>query len=518
MSDTFATLGDDDTTLTPRQIAVVKVVTTVVGSLSALGATFIVVTFLMLRRREERRSGALLRNLGAAFRSPASGYGVASFASPAFGSDSAGGTSAAPSPLLGGRGHARGATAGSARLSTPSARVSTERLLELYSGMLLWLSAADLVGALAYAGLSEANGDPRVCVAQSLLIEFSDLASMLWTCAMAYELYKIVVPKYGILRDPALRHTAYFWGCWLLPLLCVCVPLGFRATDGPHGLFGLTGGWCWLRGWPLRISYYGALVLAVLFCLSMYVVVLLRTRRQLRRARRPHARAALCRISAYPAIFVLTNSFAIVSRATEFVDGRQTYALLLLQAFFSPLQGLANALVYGSSNRVVKEIWLRRDGDGRGGHCCRSGGYVCGGYGDDDPDGVLGGAAHGERRTLLSGGGCGRAARLPARGGSGEPGELASTLSPQGGGLPGAGGRDGPQSYQSSLNSLSTSGSNVLEGGSLNSFRDRLRSEDSAFGSFPVEGIGGSSGGTGPDPQCSFGAPLEHGAASTVLR
>ena len=34
-------------------------------------------------------------------------------------------------------------------------RVSTSRLLELYAGMLCWLSLADLVGALAYV-LSEA--------------------------------------------------------------------------------------------------------------------------------------------------------------------------------------------------------------------------------------------------------------------------------------------------------------------------------------------------------------------------
>ena len=72
--------------------------------------------------------------------------------------------------------------------------------------MLLWLSAADLVGALAYL-LSEANGDTRVCVAQAVLIELSDIASMMWTCAMAFELFTIVVPKHGILRDPARRHA-----------------------------------------------------------------------------------------------------------------------------------------------------------------------------------------------------------------------------------------------------------------------------------------------------------------------
>jgi cAMP receptor-like G-protein coupled receptor len=203
------------------------------------------------------------------------------------------------------------------------------------------------------------------CYVQAIGNSVFELASVLWTTAIAMTLYLFIFlrvqPERVERRLPLMALV-----CFGLPLVLALLPL---ADDA----YGPSGAWCWVRtGTSARLAawqfgiFYGPLWVAILFNAFVY----LRTWRLLRRmlsAAGPEAEhdatlvrltAVMTRLQLYPFILLIVWTFASINRIYEAASGGASpvFALYFLQRAFSSSQGLLNALAYGFSNGVRESL------------------------------------------------------------------------------------------------------------------------------------------------------------------
>ena len=109
--------------------------------------------------------------------------------------------------------------------------------------LLLWLSATDLASSTVYF-ISSFVDSGDACVTLSLLGIFFPVASFIWTDAIAYYLYTVVVTS-------NIHRTAAGWTnlmrlfhilAWGIASLCIILVASF----GHAGSDNNTGGWCWV--------------------------------------------------------------------------------------------------------------------------------------------------------------------------------------------------------------------------------------------------------------------------------
>ena len=144
----------------------------------------------------------------------------------------------------------------------------------------MWLSISDMGMGVSYFLGNPSSGDPR-CYAQAMVMNFFELASVLWTVVIAYTLYRLIINQKTSVHLMGRFHVFAFG----IPLVGTLLPL-FTSS------YGNTGAWCWITtpedaaadqvkgvDWLdkgtmwLVLVFYLPLWLAIIYNSFVYVVV-----------------------------------------------------------------------------------------------------------------------------------------------------------------------------------------------------------------------------------------------------
>eukprot|EP00002_Diphylleia_rotans_P004660 TRINITY_DN1354_c0_g1_i2.p1 TRINITY_DN1354_c0_g1~~TRINITY_DN1354_c0_g1_i2.p1 ORF type:complete len:314 (-),score=39.88 TRINITY_DN1354_c0_g1_i2:509-1450(-) len=210
------------------------------------------------------------------------------------------------------------------------------------------------------------------CQIQGGGIQFFSMAAFSWSLAISVTAYMVVVKKLIEIES----YEKYFHAaCWGFPAFTL-IPLIVKYPDmGPN--------WCWVgfEGNDIRFSLsYGPAILLLLtsimfYGLTVYRIYTLRREAELESLKYvPQMQASInakarvyrhlgikiaFRLSLYVLVFVICWIWAVINRLhVAIYNTEPEFILYALQAWFTPLQGLFNALVYGN-NKQVRQKFVR---------------------------------------------------------------------------------------------------------------------------------------------------------------
>uniref|UniRef100_A0A7S3DF01 G-protein coupled receptors family 2 profile 2 domain-containing protein n=1 Tax=Palpitomonas bilix TaxID=652834 RepID=A0A7S3DF01_9EUKA len=205
------------------------------------------------------------------------------------------------------------------------------------------------------------------CTIQAWTISIFATQSYLWTLAITSSLLRAIIYKD---KNIEKLEKVFIPLVWIFSVAISIPPQVF-------GLYGYSGGWCWIvdfdfntctrqeLGDLLRFAcFYIPLWLCIVLVVTMSSVVLTSTRRQLSLASKAKKLSMRAKFSlyfhmlGYPLVMCLCWVFGTANRVVEAVtDARPHIALLILQVFFSNLQGFLNCILFGLTNStIIKEI------------------------------------------------------------------------------------------------------------------------------------------------------------------
>ncbi|CAM9692271.1 unnamed protein product [Ascophyllum nodosum] len=254
-----------------------------------------------------------------------------------------------------------------------------QHLRKLSFTLVLWLAVADIGTDITYF-----MGDPSkpelnnsACTAQASLQQFFQMSQILWTVAIASVLYNVTVNLriYHDGEEKALmrRFHVFVWGGALVSML-----LPFTSNS-----YGPAGPWCWIKMYPPRVGImwryvvlYVPLWVAILYNIRVYVRILQVLRRfsagidgvgasgaSVGPSAEQHARMAkfMQRLLWYPAVLIIAWTFATINRIYDiFHPSNPIFGLFFMHQMLLSLQGLMNAVVYGSTDSVRSAVMKER--------------------------------------------------------------------------------------------------------------------------------------------------------------
>jgi len=194
-----------------------------------------------------------------------------------------------------------------------------------------------------------ASLDPTLdvlCQIQGIGIQFFQLSSYMWTSCLAWHAFSAWVRQ----LSPNELAALFKWYClisWGIPSIPAAVSFALHQ-------FGISGGWCWVKSeqpllgflifylpsifiWVFNIACYGFVIHQVSTTLSFM------------------EHAALMRIGAYIAAFLITSGVPMIDRFLH-IFNIHLFPLLVLHAFFDPLLGICDCLVYGLNRANRAEL------------------------------------------------------------------------------------------------------------------------------------------------------------------
>lgn len=193
------------------------------------------------------------------------------------------------------------------------------------------------------------------CQVQGAAISFFRIATVLWTACIAFVMYSAVVLNWQY-RDREWLAVA------LSVLVCYGTAAAVSGVGWHQGVYGPAGAWCWVADAQSSWRYIGlyawvwvAMLINLVIAISMRIqgLALIARKQALNGSDTltDELQVRMRRVSFYPLVFLLVWFFPSVNRIHEAVTGDQVYGLYLLHAFFSGLQGLCDAIVYGWAAR-----------------------------------------------------------------------------------------------------------------------------------------------------------------------
>ncbi|XP_065840851.1 cyclic AMP receptor-like protein A [Oscarella lobularis] len=233
--------------------------------------------------------------------------------------------------------------------------------------LILWLSLASLCDAIAYAmGDVHERGDP-FCIFQAFWMTYFDWSVLLWVSCICFNLF------WNVIKFRKTNHLegVYHVVCWAFPLLMACIPFSQGNTYGPAGV------WCWIsEGYDhMRFGvWYGPLfaILFIMISVYIYIIIVINKRAKMWTGTYdPEAerRKALLKedvkpLRIYPFVYLALNVFPLINRiqnaASKGDKDNPIFALALLHALSSPLQGALNAIVFGLDKETVSKLnWVQ---------------------------------------------------------------------------------------------------------------------------------------------------------------
>mmetsp|Transcript_14604 Transcript_14604/g.17003 ORF Transcript_14604/g.17003 Transcript_14604/m.17003 type:complete len:309 (-) Transcript_14604:895-1821(-) len=217
--------------------------------------------------------------------------------------------------------------------------------------LIVFLSIANLFSSIGYffseigaEGIydAECNETPG-CIVSAIMTQFFDVANFFWTSIIAFNIYAVLVKGKG--RAVEYWEKYYHMISWgLSGVLAVIV--------GASGGYGDAGIWCWIvesKMWLRFFCYYLPLVIVMTFNIVVCLIVM--------RAVRDSSQEAMVnfRLRLYVFVFIFVRMWSIFDRLQNAFNDTPVFSLALLHSIFSPMQGIANALVYGCNYQVVQQ-------------------------------------------------------------------------------------------------------------------------------------------------------------------
>jgi len=220
--------------------------------------------------------------------------------------------------------------------------------------LVMWLCVANAFSSVAYFVSLLVHGDAGIdkdgcdqtfgCLIGAIMTQFFDVASFLWMGVIAFNMYKVMVS--GVGREAEGYERSYHCFAWGFSFVLV---LGCLFT----GSFGDAGNWCWIKQnhQAARFGFYYFPLLSVFVynCACFYLV-------QRSVGISANRETITSRLLLYVGVFLFFRVWSVVNRSQQFFAA-PLFALALLHTIFSPLQGFANALLYGCSNRISCLCW-----------------------------------------------------------------------------------------------------------------------------------------------------------------
>jgi hypothetical protein len=222
--------------------------------------------------------------------------------------------------------------------------------LRTYSSrLILFLSIADLGDSVGWV-LSPKMYDHVTCVAQGILIQGFSLAAIFWQVAIAAYILQVNLGIQGLEKQEKWYHLV----CWGIPALTIIV-------GSIYDIYGPAGPWCWIQHpheWTGIIVLYIPFVIGITFTSIIYVVVAhiihKKSSEAITEMEKVHLHHMQNRLRSrfYLFPFALGWAFGIINRIYNIASPNRQPILYGLQAFFFPLQGFWNFLMYGLTERI----------------------------------------------------------------------------------------------------------------------------------------------------------------------
>jgi len=181
------------------------------------------------------------------------------------------------------------------------------------------------------------------CLMSAAMTQFFDVASFFWVAAIAHNIHSILVLERGreVERNQSLYQLVSWGGSGVLTVIVYM-------SDG----FGDAGLWCWIpknRPFLRFFCYYLPLVSVFVYTITCYIAV-----SRAVRLRGDTAQGMInTRVRLYVLVFVIVRVWSVVHRLHNYLGLESPFILGLCHGLFSPLQGFANALVYGCNKNII---------------------------------------------------------------------------------------------------------------------------------------------------------------------
>ncbi|KAA0151411.1 hypothetical protein FNF29_04610 [Cafeteria roenbergensis] len=236
--------------------------------------------------------------------------------------------------------------------------LSLRRVQRLSYRVIAWLAAADCMASMAYFVhepsplVTLAPPYSASCIAGAALSQFMDVATFLWTVCVSITVYMVLVRQASAPQLQAMERWFH--------VVCWGVPAVFLAATWESGAFGDAGLWCWITdAFPgLRLGLYYAPLLVCIVAVAVMMVLIRRGVQGSSAVTPAQKPLVMRRILVFFALFLGLRLPSLANRIQQLSAGpgaEPVFVLSLLHATFSPLQGFANALVYGFNRLVVTE-------------------------------------------------------------------------------------------------------------------------------------------------------------------
>jgi hypothetical protein len=234
-----------------------------------------------------------------------------------------------------------------------------------FTKLIVYLSVANLISSAAYSlsffSRDSLDASNALCRTQAVLTITFEMASVLWTVAIAWTLYTMVVLKAARVEQQERWLHA---GCWGVP---AAVAVALLATDS-LGPADREDEWCWISGVKTPGSRWvqvGVFYLPLVVAFGVSVFVYLRVGRAFRQLAVAGAVDAgkewmvQLRLRLYLLVFVLVWLVPVVDSTVQLCAPTSPFWLQLLHAATGGrIMGLLNSLVYGCNDKTLQPYRL----------------------------------------------------------------------------------------------------------------------------------------------------------------
>jgi hypothetical protein len=225
--------------------------------------------------------------------------------------------------------------------------------------LVLILSIFDLCNSIGFAipTYSTESSNNLLCLAQSIMINYFTLASILWILFIAFCLYFIIV------RSILYMHKFLIAAFIAVLILSGCTTMAPIITHSYHSV----SGWCWIRqtsnfdtGFYERYALFFIPVWVIIF-LVIFLYSSVSRRLKLSQNIDKDKRSLNRKLKNYPILMVLCFLPYTVKSILDFmtIDNNGTdyeFWFTMICGFLRGINGFLNAILYGLTKKVRKNI------------------------------------------------------------------------------------------------------------------------------------------------------------------
>jgi len=244
--------------------------------------------------------------------------------------------------------------------SLPNLRTFAFRLVLCVAFSDLFYSLGNFLGDAGGNPDTHVGASTGLCTFQALLISYFGLASMLWSCSIAFTLHMAFLRGDEHFHPPVVETKMKYYHliCWGYPIPVTFLPFITHS-------YGDTGGWCWITNNDLAstlwrfFQFYIVLWIVITYCAWVYFQVYRKLTNSLTDQRTVPKQVSHIRF--YPLVLVICWIWGTINTVyTSFhEDSPGLLWMNALHIFFASALGAVNAFVYGLTPIVQHELGKR---------------------------------------------------------------------------------------------------------------------------------------------------------------